>query len=137
MFNRPQSPSTQTLLTSLFGFDPSRLLGSVQTFGFDVQRTDSGYRLEVAAPGYKPEDIKVTVENGQLTVQGKTPDGRQFTRQLVLTDDIDQDKIQATVDHGLLTLTLPFHAKVQPRTIQVQVGAAAAPGNGQKAQATS
>ena len=122
MFNRPQTPSTHTLLGDLFGFDPTRLIGAApQVFGFDIQRTDSGYRVEVPVAGYKPEDIAVSVEDNQLTVQGKN-DKRQFTRQLILPDEIDADKIQASVDHGLLTLSLPLHEKVKPRQIQVNVG---------------
>ena len=47
---------------------------------------------------------------------------RRFTRTVVLPEEIDADKIDARVENGLLTLTLPVIAKMQPRRIEVRVG---------------
>ncbi|HTJ27554.1 MAG TPA: Hsp20/alpha crystallin family protein [Candidatus Limnocylindria bacterium] len=105
----------------LFGFDPFRLMGQPETLGFDIQRTDNGYRLEVPVAGFKPEEINVTVEERQLTIEGHS-DRRRFTRAVVLPDEIDADRIEANVEHGLLTLTLPLHPRVQPRRIEVKLG---------------
>ena len=120
MLNR-RNPPTHTLLGDLFGFDPSRLAPSLESLGLDIQRTEGGYRVELPVAGFKPEEIAVSVEDNQLTVQGQN-DRRRFTRQIGLPDEIDADKIEATVEHGLLTLSLPLHEKVKPRQIQVQVG---------------
>ena len=46
-------------------------------------------------------------------------DRREFARSLLLPDEIDGENIAATVEHGLLTLTLNVHPKAQPKKIAV------------------
>src|SRR5215467_5756220 len=43
----------------------------------DVQRTESGYRLQSALPGFKPEDVDVTLEQGTLTITARRSDDKQ------------------------------------------------------------
>ena len=92
-----------------------------EAFGFEVERTDEGYRVEVPVAGFRPEDINVTVEDRQLMIEGRG-ERRRFTRTVMLPEEIDTEKIDARVDNGLLTLTLPVIAKMQPRRIEVRVG---------------
>jgi HSP20 family protein len=112
---------TRSIMGDLFGIDPFRLMGQPESFGLDIQRTDNGYRLEIPVPGFKPDDINVTIEDRQLTVEGHN-ERRRFTRAVVLPDEIDADRVEANVDNGLLTLTLPLHPRVQPRRIEVRMG---------------
>jgi HSP20 family protein len=118
----------RTIMGELFGFDPFRLVGQPEMLGFDIQRTENGYRLDVPVPGYKPEDINVTIEDRQLTVEGHN-DRRRFTRAVVLPDEIDADNVEANVENGLLTLNLPLHPRVQPRRIEVKLGKALTAGS--------
>jgi HSP20 family protein len=113
----------RTIIGELFGFDPFRLMGQPEVFGFDIQRTENGYRLDVPVPGFKPDEINVTIEERQLTIEGKT-DRRHFTRAVVLPEEIDADHVEANVEHGMLTLNLPLHPREQPRRIEVKVGKA-------------
>jgi HSP20 family protein len=69
-------------------------------------------------PGFKPEDIEVTIEDRVLSIVGKSG-AKQFTRTLVLHDEIDAENVGATVEHGMLTLALHVHPKAQPRKIAV------------------
>ncbi len=105
----------------VFGFDPFRnlLTGSAGYTGIEVTRTESGgYTVEVPVAGFKPDEIEVTLEENVLTVQGKS-ERRQFTRSLLLPDEIDGDNIVAKVENGLLTLTLNVHPKTEPKKIAV------------------
>jgi HSP20 family protein len=87
--------------------------------GIDVTRTEQGgYKVEMPVAGFKPEEIDVTLEDGVLTVTGKG-ERRQFTRSLVLPDEIDGDNVGAHVEHGLLTLSLNVHPKAQPKKIAI------------------
>jgi HSP20 family protein len=86
--------------------------------GFDVAKTENGYTVEMPVAGFKPEQIDVTLEQNVLTVSAKS-EKRQFTRSLLVPDDIDGDAIQANVADGLLTLQLSFHPKAQPKKINV------------------
>jgi HSP20 family molecular chaperone IbpA len=105
------------------GWDPFRALfgnygGSA---GLEITRTDTGYTVEVPVPGYKPDQIDVTLENGVLSVVGKA-EKRSFTRTLLLPDEIDPDNVGARVEHGMLTLSLNVHPKAQPKKIEINTG---------------
>lgn len=110
-------------LGDIFGFDPLQLVGNTNTdtYGFDIQRTDEGYRVEIPVAGFRPDDINVTVEDRRLSVEGRN-ERRRFTRTIVLPEEIDAEKIDAHVEHGLLSLTLPLYPKMQPRRVEVRVG---------------
>jgi HSP20 family protein len=123
-----QSPM-RTIMGDLFGFDPLRVMAQPEALGFDIQRTDQGYRLEIPVPGFRPEDINVTVEDRQLTVEGRS-ERRRFTRAVTLPEEVDADRVEANVENGLLTLTLPLHPKAQPRRIDVKVGGRQLTGTG-------
>ncbi|MHB8178461.1 MAG: Hsp20/alpha crystallin family protein [Vulcanimicrobiaceae bacterium] len=105
----------------MLGWDPFRSLfgGWPGSTGIDVARTETGYTVEVPVSGYKPNEIDVTVEDGVLSIAGKS-ERRSFTRSLVLPEEIDADAIEATVEHGMLTLQLKLHPKAQPKKIAIK-----------------
>ncbi len=113
------------LVSDLLGFDPLRAFmgNNTPSYGFagDVQKTGDGWFVELPVPGYKPDQIDVTVEDRVLTVTGKT-ERRSFQRSILLPEDVDAENIDAKVEHGLLTLGLHLHPKAQPRKIEVRVG---------------
>ncbi len=103
------------------GWDPFRnfFTGAGALAGIDVSRTENGgYRVEIPVPGFKPDEIGVTLEENVLTIVGKS-ERRQLTRSLLLPEEIDGDNIEAKVEHGLLALTLHSHPKAQPKKIDV------------------
>src|SRR5579864_2290159 len=86
----------------LWGFDPFRTFSATMTpgAGIDVSRTDSGYTVEIPVPGYRPDDVEVTLEDGLLSVRGKN-ERRQFSRTLTVPEEVDEDRIEANVEHGM------------------------------------
>jgi HSP20 family protein len=94
------------------GWDPFRNV-------LEVTRNESGYSVEVPVAGYKPDQIDVTLDDHVLTITGKA-EKRQFTRSLLLPEEIDAESIAARVEHGMLSLTLNFHPQAQPKKIAVQ-----------------
>ena len=112
--NRSKAGST---FSDLLGFDPFRNL----YHGLEINKTENGYTVEIPVAGYKPEQIDVTLDQNVLTVAGKT-EKRQFTRALVLPEEIDTENIGAKVEDGLLTLSFSFHPKAQPKKISVTYG---------------
>jgi HSP20 family molecular chaperone IbpA len=91
-------------------------------FGIEVNRREDGYDVEIPVPGFRPEDIDVTYQDGVLTVTGKT-DRRTFTRSLSVPDDIDEESINANVEHGMLIVSMRQHPARQPKRINVGTGA--------------
>jgi HSP20 family protein len=105
--------------SDLWNWDPLRLLAGGASYGIDIARTETGYTLEVPVPGFKPEQIEVTLEDGMLTVKGRS-DKRNFSRSFTIPEDVDEERIEANVEHGMLTLTLTLLPKAQPKRITVK-----------------
>jgi HSP20 family molecular chaperone IbpA len=101
--------------SDLWNWDPFR----VQSFGVDIARTETGYTVEVPVPGFKPDQIEVTLEDGLLTVKGRS-EKRNFSRTFTVPEDVDEERIEAQVEHGMLTLTLTLLPKAQPKRISVK-----------------
>jgi HSP20 family molecular chaperone IbpA len=99
----------------------------------DILETDEGVTLMLEMPGVPADDVDITLEKRVLTIRGKVqptnPEKLQlayaeygegdFERSLTLSDDFDPEKINASVSHGVLTLTLPRAAEAQPKKIAV------------------
>ena len=120
MMNRGRGAAPRSVGETL-AYDPFRnfVAGLGGFAGVDVSRTEQGgYRVEIPVAGFKPDQIEVTLEENVLTIVGKS-DRREFTRSLLLPDDIDGENIGASVEHGMLTLTLNVHPKAQPKKIAV------------------
>jgi HSP20 family molecular chaperone IbpA len=115
--------SWRSPFSDLLGFDPFRSFFPTvaQYHGLEITKNDSGYTVEIPVAGYKPEQIDVTLDQNVLTVSGKS-EKRQFTRSLLLPEEIDPETIQANVQDGMLTLHLSFHPKAQPKKIAVSYG---------------
>ena len=84
-------------------------------------------------PGVEKKDIDIALENDVLRVDGRIDftkyEGMEpvyteynvghYTRSFTLSNKIDQDKISAQLDDGVLTLTLPKAQQAQPRRISI------------------
>ena len=90
------------------------------------------YRLEAEMPGVSKDGLEVQLEGNELTIVGRRPteapradlvyresSPRDFRRTFVLDPSIDTAKINATIEQGVLTVTLPKAEKVKPRKITV------------------
>jgi HSP20 family protein len=105
-------------------------------FPMDVLENESSYVIKASIPGINPDDIEVIFENNILTVKGEARDYQEvdnvrfhlrertfgeFSRSVSLPTSIDDAKIQAEYDAGVLTLTLPKSEEAKPKRIQVKV----------------
>lgn len=100
----------------------------------DVREDDREISLAVELPGVKPEDVEVTCDNGLLSIRGqknaarKENDGEYhlvertfgtFTRSFRLPKGVDESKITADFEHGVLNVRVPKAALPQPKKIQI------------------
>jgi len=98
----------------------------------NIVETKDTFILEAEMPGVSKEGLEVLLEGNELTVVGRRQAGvpgaepiyresspRDFRREFVLDPSIDTSKLSATIEQGMLTLTLPKTEKVKPRKIQV------------------
>lgn len=108
-----------TPLQDLIGFDPFQNIRSNGAYEYDVTRTENGYQVEVPVPGYKPDQIEITVKEGVISVSGKS-ERRSFSRSFTIPEDVDQDLIEAQVQDGMLLLSLARRPEAQPKRIQIK-----------------
>ena len=102
----------------------------------DISETEGEYQIKAEIPDVKKEDVKVTLEDGVLTIQGerkheKEEKGKKFhriersygsfVRTFSLPDVIDEEKVKADFKDGVLNLHLPKSEKAKPKAIEVKV----------------
>ena len=98
----------------------------------DAWREGDRFVLEFDLPGVSPDSVDLDVERNVLTIRAERvaangdwqmlaserPRGA-FSRQLVLGDNLDLDRIEASYDDGVLRLVVPVAEKAKPRKIQI------------------
>ena len=110
--------------------------GLVFTPDVDIFETDTQIVLMADMPGVEAKDLVIDLRDDVLTISGdiapvEGPEEEdilieyetgRFSRQFTLADVIDQEKIEAALNHGVLQLTLPKVDKATPRKISVAAG---------------
>jgi HSP20 family protein len=108
--------------------------GLVFTPAVDIFETDQQITLLADMPGVATEDISIELREGVLTVASEVKPWEKadeqdvliefeigkYYRQFALSDAIDQDKIDAKLEDGVLRLTLPKAQKAMPWQIAVK-----------------
>jgi HSP20 family protein len=107
--------------------------GGPRSFPMDAYRRADQFFVHLDLPGVEADSIELTAENNVLTVSAarrfETEEGDQvlirerpqgeFTRQLLLGENLDVDNIEANYENGVLTLAIPVAEKAKPRRISV------------------
>ncbi|MBX8635711.1 MAG: Hsp20/alpha crystallin family protein [Thermoplasmata archaeon] len=122
-------------------FAPMSLLdpwvSDTQVPRLDIQETEKEYNVVVELPGIRKEDIEVEVSDENVVeISGKKTEDksenksnylkrerseRSFHRSFSLPDEIDQDRIEAQVENGILSLKLPKKVETPRKTKKVEV----------------
>jgi HSP20 family protein len=102
----------------------------------DISEDDHGYLLKADLPEMKKDDVRVTVEDGILSVSGERKSQKEdqkkkfhriersfgtFRRSFTLPDDADSTKVTAEFRDGLLKVHLPTTTTPKSKAIQVKV----------------
>lgn len=98
----------------------------------DIYETEDGLTVLADVPGVDKNDVEIHVDDKILTIRGTVslPKRRgmvseefgmlNYFRQFRLSDEVDQGKIKASIDQGVLTLRLPKAERAKPRRIEVR-----------------
>jgi HSP20 family protein len=100
----------------------------------DAYRHGDSFVINLDLPGVDPNSVDLTVERNSLTISAErhwepvegdqivASERRQgtFSRQLLLGDGLDVDRIHASYENGVLTVTIPVAASAKPRKIEVE-----------------
>ena len=101
----------------------------------DISETDNAYVIKAPVPGFKPEDVEVTLSGNVLTIKATRKEEKEdkngnyvrremvvgdFERQIGLPNDVRPDNIDATFDNGVLKVEVARAPKPQPKRIEVR-----------------
>jgi len=133
----------------LVRYDPFRQLDRVtdellgqarrpQWMPMDAVRHASSVELRFDLPGVAPDAVDLTVERNVLTIRAERswepvegeevlaserPQGAA-TRQVMLGESLDTDRLEARYEHGVLIVTIPVPEQAKARKVEVHAGAA-------------
>ena len=132
-----------TRLNRIFGRFPARAESGNQMLAVadwapsvDISETGTAYLIKGEIPGVKKEDVKVTIENRMLTIQGERKQEKEekgkkfhrvecsygsFMRSFQMPDDADENNVKAEFKDGMLNVTLAKSAKAQQKAKAINV----------------
>ena len=102
----------------------------------DISETAGEYVIQAELPEVKKDDVKVTLEEGVLTIQGQRRQEKDekttkyhriersygtFVRSFSLPDQVNESGVKAEFKDGVLNLHIPKSEKTKPRAIEVKV----------------
>jgi HSP20 family protein len=102
----------------------------------DIFEDAEGLKIVVELPGLAPEEVKLTIEDQTLTIRGEKKQIAEekttrvhryersygaFERSFTLPTTVDNERIAARFENGVLTVALPKAEKAKPREIEVKV----------------
>jgi len=130
-------------LNSIFGKLPARVEPAQDMLAMadwmpsvDISETEAGYLIKAEIPEVKKEDVKVTIENGMLTISGERKQEKEekdkkfhriersygsFVRSFRMPDDAEENTVKADFKDGMLNVTLPKSAKTESKAVKVEV----------------
>jgi HSP20 family protein len=124
------------LIGDLFGEEPEAVLSNEAWVPrVDVEETEKGLTIRADLPGVDPKDVKVSVEDGMLVISGEKVMEKEvneknlrrrermvgkFYRALMLPRGADLDRIEASSNRGVMTITIPRKPELEPRRIEVK-----------------
>ena len=134
----------QSRFTKLFGLTPARTENGGQelmtitewTPSVDIIEDEKEWLVKADLPEVKKEDVKVSVENGVLTITGERKFEKEekdkkyhriersygnFLRSFTLPDGADGSKVNAEFKDGVLKVHLPKSEKAKPKAVEVKV----------------
>jgi HSP20 family protein len=105
----------------------------------DVVHDNSNLVIRADVPGIKPQEVKIEVEDGILTVSGEHAESKEekgksflrrerrygsFSRSMALPEGVDAKKIKASTRDGVVEVTIPLPKKPEKQEIQLKPTAA-------------
>ncbi len=125
----------ENLMGRYFGGEDGGALMSDFVPTVDLVETEGEFEVKVDLPGLKPEEVNVEVRNGDLWISGKREEEKEekgktyhrverrhgeFRRMVSLPATIDEEKIEAKFEHGVLKITVPKTEEAKPKHIEVK-----------------
>ena len=130
-------------LNRIFGRTPARIEPDRElltmadwTPSVDISETDTAYMIKGEIPGVDRENVKVTIEDGMVTISGERKQEKEekdkkfhriersygsFMRSFRLPDNVDETAVKAEFKDGMINVTLPKSGKTKAKLINVAI----------------
>lgn len=130
-------------LNSIFGRLPVRTESGQEMLSVtdwiptvDISETDTAYLIKGEIPGVKKVDVKITVEDGMITMRGERRQEKEeksekfhrversygsFMRSFRIPDDADESAVKAEFKDGMLSVTLPKSEKAKIKSKEIEI----------------
>lgn len=110
--------------------------GTAYGLALDMEENDDGYTVRASLPGFKPEDVHVSITGDVLTIQANRDEQQEQTgknylvrerrtgsvsRTVTLPQRVESEKADARFENGELVLTLPKAEETKPKQIKINV----------------
>ena len=125
----------QDVFSNFFGDENPLATWNAWVPSLDLSETDGGLEVRMDVPGVKAEDVEVQMNGTTLTVTGKRSEEKEekgktfhrmersygeFTRSVTLPCEVKEDKVEAQIRDGVLTIRLQKCDEAKTRKIKVQ-----------------
>lgn len=102
----------------------------------DIEETDKEFLIKVEIPEVRKEDVKITVDNGILSISGERKQEKEekgkkyhriercygsFNRSFTLPENVDESRTKASFKDGMLNIEIPKSEAAKPKSIEVKV----------------
>jgi len=110
------------------------LISSAWTPAVDIYENENELVLTAEVPGLEEKDVEIRIEDNTLSIKGERKFEKEtkeenyhriersygaFFRSFTLPNSIDQDKIQAEHENGILKITMPKRTELKPRKVKI------------------
>ncbi len=102
----------------------------------DIVERENDFNIKLELPGVEKKDVKITVQNDILTIKGEKKQESEkkgenyhrversygiFQRSFTLPSSVNSEKIDASYDNGVLTVSVPKLEEAKPKEIEVKL----------------
>lgn len=116
----------ESTFPELYQWSPGRLGWRERSLPLDVYEDENERVVRMEVPGVRKKDIEIELENAVLAVRAKREEKQEggtstidLSRSVTVGDDVDADKISASLENGMLTIILPKKEQAKPKQITV------------------
>lgn len=98
-----------------------------------IREENDAVMLELEMPGVAKDGVEINIDGDTLSIHGRRPEQNSEARYLVrerhtgdykavytIDERVDREKVEAHMEHGILTVTLHLKEEVKPRKIEVK-----------------
>ncbi|MDX6692236.1 MAG: hypothetical protein QOG15_3693 [Solirubrobacteraceae bacterium] len=124
---------TLQLIENAFGADALPDGGRVWIPYADIEETDDAWVIEAEVPGVKREDVDIEAHDDELVISGEIKERERagiirrrtrrvgrFEYRVTLPNSADADAIEASLDHGILTVRVPKSQEARPKRVEIK-----------------